>query len=71
MRSLAATACVKGNHEFTKVLTGRHFTCGLTVNRTIYCWGGNAFGELGIGDPGQELFGDYFSAEPVGLGGSK
>lgn len=28
---------------------GEH-TCGLSANREIWCWGGNEYGQLGIGN---------------------
>lgn len=33
----------------TAISTGNTHTCGLAVGGTAYCWGSNAFGELGIG----------------------
>lgn len=62
-------APVAGGYHFAQVKSGRHHTCGLTVDGHVYCWGGNTFGELGYGDAGTALFGSYFSARPVGVGG--
>lgn len=31
---------------------GRTHTCGITVGGQLYCWGGNSFGQLGVGDTG-------------------
>ena len=50
---------------FAEVYAARHFTCGRTTIGRIYCWGGNRFGNLGIG-----THGDFdLVATPVGLGG--
>jgi alpha-tubulin suppressor-like RCC1 family protein len=40
---------VSGSHVFTALAAGDSFTCGLTVSGAAYCWGGNAYGELGNG----------------------
>jgi alpha-tubulin suppressor-like RCC1 family protein len=34
---------------FTKIATGAAFACGLTTGGTVFCWGDNTYGELGIG----------------------
>jgi hypothetical protein len=34
---------------FTKIATGSAFACGLTTGGTVFCWGDNTYGELGIG----------------------
>jgi len=35
---------------FAALAAGSHHTCGLTTVTTLYCWGGNTEGQLGIGD---------------------
>jgi alpha-tubulin suppressor-like RCC1 family protein len=41
------TYCVPGT--FTKIAPANSFTCALGEDHGIYCWGGNALGELGDG----------------------
>ena len=53
--------------SFAEVHAGRGFSCGRTPTGRIYCWGGNRFGNLGIG-----MFGvGEFVTAPVGLGGAQ
>lgn len=40
---------VAGGLSWQAVEAGRVFTCGLTTDGQMYCWGSNTFGELGIG----------------------
>jgi alpha-tubulin suppressor-like RCC1 family protein len=40
---------VGGGHHFTSLIAGGSHTCGLTVSGSVYCWGYNAYGQLGIG----------------------
>ena len=46
----------------TKVAVGTSHGCAITLNREVYCWGGNYHGQLGIGKEG------YMNTykEPVG-----
>ena len=46
----------------TKVATGNTHGCAITLNREVYCWGGNYNGQLGIGKDG--FMNTY--KEPVG-----
>jgi len=45
---LVDTASV-GNIQFTSLDLGEFYTCGLTTNGKIYCWGANYKGQLGDG----------------------
>ena len=45
-----------------KVATGNIHGCAITLNREVYCWGGNYNGQLGIGEEG--FMNTY--KEPVG-----
>jgi alpha-tubulin suppressor-like RCC1 family protein len=65
----SSPALVEGGHRFTQLISGRQTVCGLTPEGRVYCWGDNRFGGLGNGDSGTELFGNYFSTTPVGVGG--
>jgi hypothetical protein len=48
-KALAQTTPVPvvGNHAFTALSAGQFHTCGLTLDGTAYCWGYNAWGQLG------------------------
>jgi alpha-tubulin suppressor-like RCC1 family protein len=42
-------AVAQGDLEFKQISAGGTLTCALTVDDDTYCWGQNAFGQLGIG----------------------
>lgn len=46
---LAEPQPVLGGHRFTQLAAGRRHTCGLAEDGTIYCWGLNETGQLGMG----------------------
>jgi hypothetical protein len=39
---------VAGGLSFTTLVAGDAFTCGLTTDQRMYCWGDNTLGQLGI-----------------------
>lgn len=43
---------VSGHLKFVALRAGAVHTCGIALDGTAYCWGRNAFGELGVGDSG-------------------
>ena len=43
---------VSGGLSFTVLAAGSDHTCGLAMGGTAYCWGSNAFGQLGGGTVG-------------------
>ena len=43
---------VSGGRTFTALVAGSHHTCGLATGGTAYCWGYNAYGQLGDGTTG-------------------
>lgn len=49
---LASPRLVGGGGTYRKVATGNLFTCALAIEGTVYCWGENRFGQLGIGSHG-------------------
>ena len=36
--------------QWSSVVAGNHHSCGLRKDRTLWCWGENEHGELGVGD---------------------
>ena len=40
---------VAGGLTFTSISAGANHTCGVTSNSVLYCWGYNAYGQLGDG----------------------
>jgi alpha-tubulin suppressor-like RCC1 family protein len=40
---------VTGGFSVTMISVGQTHSCALTANGTVYCWGGNFFGQLGDG----------------------
>jgi len=46
---------VPGGHTFTTVSTGFEHACGVAIDKHVYCWGVNLFGELGRNGPGDTL----------------
>jgi alpha-tubulin suppressor-like RCC1 family protein len=41
---------VAGEGEWASVSAGDNHSCGMQVDRTLWCWGSNESGELGVGD---------------------
>jgi alpha-tubulin suppressor-like RCC1 family protein len=37
-------------NKVSSVLAGGSFTCAVLTDSTLWCWGGNQFGQLGVGD---------------------
>lgn len=47
---------VAGGRQFLQVSAGLGYTCGITyADNRAYCWGGNTFGQLGVGDQVERL----------------
>jgi alpha-tubulin suppressor-like RCC1 family protein len=46
---------VSGLPANTTLAGGEDFTCGLTPAGEVYCWGDNAYGQLGQGTIAREL----------------
>jgi len=45
----SAPVQVSGGLTFQSVASGNEFTCGISTDGRAYCWGANAFGQLGNG----------------------
>lgn len=50
------------------IAVGAAHTCGLTQSGTVYCWGGNAHGQLGLGDTEQRNPGASLQPVPISAG---
>ncbi|OLE23749.1 MAG: hypothetical protein AUG44_21335 [Actinobacteria bacterium 13_1_20CM_3_71_11] len=64
---------VSGNlTTWTSVAVGYQHTCGVQVGRSVWCWGDNADGQLGLGDTTQRTvptkISGGFLARPVPIG---
>ncbi len=51
--------------RLTSIVAGNMFTCGLDRDRALWCWGGNGFGELGVGDSKDRLRPVRVATKPV------
>ncbi len=49
-RENAAASSASAGIQFTSLVAGNLFTCGLDRARALWCWGANGYGELGVGD---------------------
>lgn len=45
--------------KFTQIATGREYTCALGTDSFVYCWGDNAYGQLGQARPRNQLSGSF------------
>jgi alpha-tubulin suppressor-like RCC1 family protein len=50
-----ATATAAAALSFSQLSGGGNHTCGVTADHRVYCWGFNAFGQLGDGSTTQRL----------------
>ncbi|WP_158542422.1 RCC1 domain-containing protein [Lujinxingia litoralis] len=62
-REVSPSPRAPGATSLVSVVSGRTFTCGLTVDGALHCWGDNARGQLGY-DP--TLVGEMVYPAPVG-----
>jgi alpha-tubulin suppressor-like RCC1 family protein len=60
---------VTGGHVFSFVGSGTNFSCGITTDDEVYCWGRNHVGQLGDGTTTDSNVPVLVSGLPVGLGG--
>jgi len=40
---------VLGGYNFTSISSHAYHVCGITINKEVYCWGYNVYGQLGTG----------------------
>jgi alpha-tubulin suppressor-like RCC1 family protein len=66
---------VAGGLQFSKVVAGNAYTCGVTTGSVAYCWGENQWGQLGVGStpgtavPTKVAGGLFFTGVSTGPGG--
>jgi alpha-tubulin suppressor-like RCC1 family protein len=46
---------IGSDEDWLSVVSGQDSSCGLRLGGNLYCWGGNSFGNLGLGDRDQRL----------------
>jgi alpha-tubulin suppressor-like RCC1 family protein len=49
VNNVSSPVAVVGGHVFTSVKAAKHHSIGLKSNGEVWCWGYNAFGQLGDG----------------------
>lgn len=49
-RTTPTLVTLPGNAVAAEVTTGTYFTCARSTDGSLYCWGDNTFGQLGLGD---------------------
>lgn len=54
LRTPAASAAPPPS--FSAVAAGGHHTCALTTSKTVFCWGDNSLGQLGLGSRQSSLY---------------
>ena len=60
-----APVAVSGGLSFTALAAGQQHTCGLVAGGTTYCWGSNAWGQIGDGTVGT------YRTAPVAVSGGR
>jgi alpha-tubulin suppressor-like RCC1 family protein len=58
----SSPVAVSGSHQFMSIAAGARHVCGVTIGGAMWCWGGNASGQLGNG-------GTSLSSVPVSVSG--
>ena len=46
---------VQPGTQWARTSAGALYTCGIPVDHTLWCWGSDYFGQLGLGDTGRHL----------------
>lgn len=46
---------IGSDEDWLSVVSGQDSSCGLRLGGKLFCWGGNSFGNLGLGDTEQRL----------------
>ncbi len=49
------TSTISGAKTFREIQAGEQFTCGITTDHVIYCWGLNSYSQLGDGGTTEQL----------------
>jgi alpha-tubulin suppressor-like RCC1 family protein len=50
----ATPVAVRGRHTFLSIDAGNEHTCAVSTEHTLWCWGSNISGQLGIGSKGRK-----------------
>ena len=54
-----------GNQTVSSIMAGDEFTCATLSNQTLFCWGDNTYGQIGIPDGRDGNWGPHLPQQPL------